>query len=68
MPPAYQSLYRSAISSLRDVNTLRAERGSLFLSGEVFAFPIFISVDGEVFHRENKTKTVFEGARHAACR
>lgn len=67
MPPAYQSLYRLAISPPRNVNTLRAERGSLFLSGEVFAFPIFISVDGAVFHRENKTETMFEGARRAAC-
>lgn len=39
------------IFSMCDVN-LRAEHGSLFLSAEVFAFPIFICIDCEVFHQK----------------
>lgn len=40
--------------------TLRAEYSSLFLSGGVFAFPIFIWIDCEAFHQGNKKAHVLE--------
>lgn len=54
-----QFLYQLGLFSCCVILTLRAGCSSLSLSGEVFAFSIFIYVDCEIFHLKNKNKTMF---------